>query len=88
MPVAYVVVAQAILTWYSTPPTASATASPFKAHAYFTKEEKAGRSGDVETRERVALCLDVGAATVGRVMAYWNKNPGTKFDEVQLVIKL
>ncbi|KAE8913132.1 hypothetical protein PF003_g2924 [Phytophthora fragariae] len=41
-----------------------------KAHTYFTKEENAGRSGDVETRERVALCLDVGAETVDRVMAY------------------
>ncbi|KAG6970742.1 hypothetical protein JG687_00002465 [Phytophthora cactorum] len=48
-----------------------------KAHEYFTSEEKAGRSWDVGTRERVAACLDIGLATVARVISFWNKNPGT-----------
>ncbi|KAG3129570.1 hypothetical protein PC128_g23987 [Phytophthora cactorum] len=52
-----------------------------KAHEYFTSEEKAERSEGVGTRERVAACLDIGLATVARVILFWNKNPGTKFDE-------
>ncbi|KAG3100953.1 hypothetical protein PI125_g14587 [Phytophthora idaei] len=52
-----------------------------KAHEYFTSEEKAGRSGGVGTRERVGACLDIGLATVARVISFWNKNPGAKFDE-------
>ncbi|KAG2971484.1 hypothetical protein PC121_g21656 [Phytophthora cactorum] len=52
-----------------------------KAHEYFTREEKAERSEGVGTRERVAACLDIGLATVARVISFWNKNPGTKFDE-------
>ncbi|KAG6950385.1 hypothetical protein JG687_00014290 [Phytophthora cactorum] len=52
-----------------------------KAHEYFTNEEKAGRTGGVGTRERVVACLYVGVSTVARVIAHWNKNPRTKFDE-------
>ncbi|KAG2798055.1 hypothetical protein PC112_g21522 [Phytophthora cactorum] len=59
-----------------------------KAHEYFTSEEKAERSEGVGTRERVAACLDIGLATVARVILFWNKNPGTKFDEVHLMLQL
>ncbi|EEY55116.1 uncharacterized protein PITG_22159 [Phytophthora infestans T30-4] len=54
------------------------------AHAYFIAEKKAGRSGGVETRDRVAVCLGISTATVARVMAFWNKNPGTKFDDLRV----
>ncbi|KAG3020171.1 hypothetical protein PC128_g5302 [Phytophthora cactorum] len=32
-------------------------------------------------RERVGACLHIGLATVARVISFWNKNPGAKFDE-------
>ncbi|GMF33593.1 unnamed protein product [Phytophthora fragariaefolia] len=59
-----------------------------RAHEYFTNEEQAGRSGGVETRKQVAVCLGVGLATGARVIAFWNKNPGTKFNEVCLKLQL
>lgn len=31
-------------------------------------------SGGSKLRERVATCLNVGSATVGRVIAHWNAN--------------